>query len=151
MVKSATASRPDANAVANRMLELIDALIQVVGEENRGLAKGIPASLAQFVGTKGALADEFEALVADARLRTVVLGSVEPALRDRLIERSAVLRREMDENLQRLSAAIEATRRRVDAIMRALREQVSEHGIYRANGQTQAYATPSHMHAGRVI
>jgi hypothetical protein len=144
-------SRGDVNAAAVRMLELIDALIEVVGEENRGLARGIPASIAQFVGQKSRLADEFEALVADAKLRMLVVGGTEHELRTRLVERSSVLRRAMDENLERLNAAIDATRRRVDSVMRALREQVSEHGIYRANGHAQAIGMPSRMQGGKVI
>lgn len=144
-------SRGDVNAAAVRMLELIDALIEVVGEENRGLARGIPASIAQFVAQKSRLADEFETLVADAKLRKLVVGGIEHELRSRLVERSSVLRQAMDENLERLNAAIEATRRRVDSVMRALREQMNEHGIYRANGHTQVIGTPSRMQGGRVI
>jgi hypothetical protein len=44
----------------------------------------------------------------------------------------------MDENVTRLRAAIEASRRRIDAVMAAIREQISDNAPYGANGRISA-------------
>ncbi|WP_376701149.1 hypothetical protein [Bradyrhizobium australiense] len=71
------------------------------------------------------------------------LGSVKlPALnRERLIEfgrkRAKQLRMTMDENITRLRAAIEASQRRIDAVMAAIREQISDNSPYGSNGRVK--------------
>ena len=49
----------------------------------------------------------------------------------------------MDENVTRLRAAIEASQRRIDAVMAAIREQISDNSPYgsngRVNGQIASY------------
>jgi hypothetical protein len=51
----------------------------------------------------------------------------------------------MDENMTRLRAAIEASQRRIDAVMAAIREQISDNSPYNAkgriNGHSASYAT----------
>jgi hypothetical protein len=51
----------------------------------------------------------------------------------------------MDENMVRLRAAIEASQRRIDAVMVAIREQISDSSPYnakgRVNGHSASYAT----------
>lgn len=44
----------------------------------------------------------------------------------------------MDENVTRLRAAIEASQRRIDAVMAAIREQISDNAPYGANGRISA-------------
>ena len=49
-------------------------------------------------------------------------------------------------------AAIDATRRRVDAVMRAIRDQVAPSGSYQADGRMQTLAkSPSIQAGGRLV
>ena len=58
--------------------------------------------------------------------------------RDRLLDRILQLRGAMDENLVRLRAAIEASNRRIDAVMQAIREQLAGASPYGAGGTRAA-------------
>ena len=70
----------------------------------------------------------------------------------RIADRTLVLQEKMDENVERLRAAIDATRRRVDAVMRAIRDQVAPSGSYQADGRMQTLAkSPSIQAGGRLV
>ena len=49
----------------------------------------------------------------------------------------------MDENLVRLRAAIEASNRRIEAVMQAIREQIAAVSPYGASGRLAARAVSS--------
>ena len=133
-----------------RIIELIDDLIIIIGEENQELATGVPASLSRAMSDKATLGAQLERWVDDVRNGVIVVARAAPSLRKRLENRTAVLDRAMNENMARLRAAIEATRGRVDAVMRAIREQGETEGAYRANGRMQPGANITSIHSARL-
>jgi hypothetical protein len=51
----------------------------------------------------------------------------------------------MNENVARLEAAIEASRRRIDAVMSAIRQEMTDVSPYRADGKTHAVSNRNSM------
>lgn len=127
------------------LIELIDALLDVVTEENVALAIGLPASQSRHTERKLVLADQFEKWVVDVTMRQRLLSTPDKALQGKVLQHIESLRSAMDENVMRLRAAIEASQRRIDAVMAAIREQISDNSPYnakgRVNGHPASYAT----------
>ena len=130
------------------ILGLVEALIRVIDEENRQLATGLPASLSSAVADKGKLAVNLEAQVAAIRSQTISIADAAPLLRQQLAARSSVLSDAMVENTTRLRAAIEATRRRIEAVMRAVRDDATSNGAYNAGGTRDRQVRPPEGNAG---
>ncbi|XSC47396.1 flagellar protein FlgN [Bradyrhizobium sp. RDT10] len=126
------------------LVELIECLIDVVTEENIALAMGLPASQSRHTARKLELSEMFEEWVKDVAMKNVLLGTPDRKLQMKVLERIEQLRVTMDENVTRLRAAIEASQRRIDAVMAAIREQISDNSPYGSNGrvrgQTASYA-----------
>jgi hypothetical protein len=80
----------------------------------------------------------FEQWVKEVAMKNVLLGTPDRKLQMKVLERIEQLRVTMDENLTRLRAAIEASQRRIDAVMAAIREQISDNSPYRSNGRVKA-------------
>ena len=121
------------------LVELIDALIAVVSEENAALAKGHPASQSRFTEAKVRLGEQFEKWVIDVSMRKVLLCSPDRALQERVLQRIACLCTAMDENMVRLRAAIAASQRRIDAVMDAIRGQIADASPYNARGRVNGH------------
>jgi hypothetical protein len=134
-------SASDADATVKQVIALIDDLIVVVAEENKILARGIPASLSTSVARKNELADLFELWVRQITSQQLFVRVSDHALRLHVLDRVRVLRVEMAENVERLTGAIEATRRRIDAVMRAIRTEVAGPVPYGPNGRMRAAGT----------
>ncbi len=117
------------------MIALIDELIGVVAEENAWLAEGLPASRSKQINRKTELADLFEKLVGDVAANKVSVQTSDEELRQMFIERMELLKAAMDENIIRLQAAIEASRRRIEAVMNAIKEQVADSNPYTSTGR----------------
>ena len=117
------------------LIELIDALIEVVHEENIALAMGLPASQSRHTEMKSRLAEQFELWVGEVSARRVKLTTSDAALQARFASRIECLRQSMDENVVRLRAAIDASQRRIEAVMAAIREQMSDVSPYGASGR----------------
>ncbi|MCM5560202.1 flagellar protein FlgN [Pleomorphomonas sp. JP5] len=97
---------------------LIDQLISIIDDENALLASGMPASLAATTGTKSNLAGSIE-----ERLRALGdAGPVSPEERAYLDERITLVQSKAKDNLSRLAGAIGASRRRIAAVVAAVRE-----------------------------
>ncbi len=141
-----TAEQVDAMVI--RIITLIDAMVGVIEEENALLAKGLPASLSEVVGRKASLAAELEQWTLAVRQRKLRLETADPELCAWMRRRGADLQTAMEENVARLEAAILASRRRIEAVMRAMRDQMAERGAYQANGRVAAAARATH--AGMV-
>lgn len=139
------AQQNNANAAFDTVIALIDEMIAVVDDENRDLARGIPAALTSSIARKNELADQFEVWVALVKERHLRMPADDEALRGRLLQRTANLRERMAENVNRLQAAMEASRRRVEAVMNAIRQQAMAEAPYGANGRVYA---PRTLHAG---
>jgi len=123
------------------VIALLDELILVVGEENDWLAQGLPASRSKQIARKAELADYFEKCVENFTSCTSFIEVRDEALRTRFIERMQVLKAAMDENITRLRAAIQASQRRIEAVMNAIKEQVVNAPPYKANGRLHSPAT----------
>lgn len=148
---NARAAGPDAiDDNVTKIIELIDDLIAIIDEENHELASGVPASLSSAVGRKANLASQLERWVDDVRSDVILLALAAPGLRKHLERRTAVLDRSMIENMTRLRAAIDATRGRIDAVMRAIRDQNEGDGPYRANGRVHGNSNIASIHSGRL-
>jgi hypothetical protein len=125
----------EASSRIEDLVELIDALIDVVTEENIALAIGLPASQSKFTARKLELSDLFEQWVKQVSMKNVLLSTPNRALQMKVLDRIEQLRVAMDENLVRLRAAIEASQRRIDAVMAAIREQMADNSPYGSNGR----------------
>ncbi len=127
--KLSLAADTDARAV----MAVIDDLLVTIAEENRALANGMPASLASSVQHKTDLADYLDAALAAIRAGTLSLGDMPPRQLAALIERLSTLCKLMSENTSRIHQAMDASRRRIDAIMRALRDTPGQVRTYGPN------------------
>jgi hypothetical protein len=125
----------------NDLMALIEELNAIVDEENRVLARGLPASLSRFTTRKNELADEFEKWVKAISAGHISLWSVEAERRERFLAAVAGLHESMDENVERLRAAIDASRRRIDAVMQAIRNEFRSTAAYDANGRVASPPT----------
>nr|WP_157038897.1 flagellar protein FlgN [Rhodopseudomonas palustris] len=124
----------DSHRIAD-LVELIDQLIDVVTEENIALAMGLPASQSRHTARKLELSELFEQWVKQVSMKNVLLSTPDRALQIRVLDRIERLRLVMDENIVRLRAAIEASQRRIDAVMAAIRQQIAGNSPYGANGR----------------
>jgi hypothetical protein len=118
------------------LLVLIDEMIALTAEENAILARGLPASRSMNLRRKMELAAAFERWVGEVSSRGTDLLSGDEVLRQRVAERLQVLQVNIDDNVVKLRAAIEASQRRIDAVMSAIRGRISESALYNANGRT---------------
>jgi hypothetical protein len=127
-----------AGSTIEDLVELIDQLIDVVTEENIALAMGLPASQSRHTAQKLELSELFENWVKHVTMKNVLLSTPNRKLQLKVLDRIEQLRLVMDENVARLRAAIEASQRRIDAVMSAIREQISDKSPYGANGRISA-------------
>ena len=130
----------DPNAALASALALIDELVQVIECENETLGRGFPASLVGTTTRKNALGAAFEVWVTSVRSQAVDLTQCDDRLRAQLVERTKVLNETVSENVARLRTAIDASHRRLDALMRAIREDIAQSAPYGANGRVAAAA-----------
>lgn len=133
----------DANTALSSAIALIDELVRVIECENDTLGRGFPASLVGTTTRKSALGAAFEVWVMSVRSRTVDLGQCDENLRAQLLARTKVLNETVSENVNRLRAAIDASHRRLDALMRAIREDIAQSAPYGANGRVATGAKPA--------
>lgn len=127
-IGTATFTPPAATTKLRQMVDLLDELHEVVGAENRLLATGLPASLAQTVARKTELANQLDGwldVMRRGELVDEVSGPEDLAL---LISKLHSLRTLMGENTLRIKRSMDATRRRIDGIMRALRSDTRTSG-----------------------
>lgn len=112
-----------------QVIDLLEELHGVIGAENNLLAGGLPASLAKTVARKTQLANELDSWLEVMRSGEFGRGG-EPEDIARLVNRLQSLRVLMGENSLAIKRSMEATRRRIDGIMRALRDEPKGGGIY---------------------
>lgn len=130
-----TVERAEFDAQVRALIGLVDELVALVEAENRELESGVPSALSRATAHKARLGDELDVWVRKVQLGQVDLTVASPALRQRLTIRADVLDGAIKENMVRLKAGIDATRSRIDAIMRAIREQNVREGSYDASGR----------------
>jgi len=131
------------------LIALIDETILIVTEENCALAMGLPASRSKLLSRKTEIAALFEQWVADVSSKKVSVSAEEAPLRSTFAERIQLLQVVMDENIVKLRAAIEASQRRIDAVMDAIRERISVSAPYAHDGRRnkQVFSCSSNIRA----
>lgn len=139
----------DADAAIDRILVVIDSLLELIEAENLELSGGMPAPLASTVAAKTRLSGELSAWVEAIKSGRVDLAGAPEAKRLWLAQRSQQLSSDMQDNMARILAAMEASKRRINAVMRAAREQQSVGRSYTSRGfvNLQPAGEPGH---GRV-
>lgn len=132
-----------ASAALENLLVLLDELNAVVDEENKLLARGLPASLSTYTARKNELADEFEMWTKTIAANHLALWTADESRRATFLGAVARLHKAMDENVERLRAAIDASRRRIDAVMRAIKAEFRAASPYGANGRVNGPSSSS--------
>ena len=130
-VEATVKCRPSDNPKIVELDALIEELIAVIDDENALLASGMPASLAATTGRKSNLAGSIE-----ASLKAIgAAGPITDAERAYLDQRVGFVQRLAQENLSRLAGAIGASRRRIAAVVAAVREDgASTASVYGRTG-----------------
>lgn len=138
--KATPERRPSGNPAIAELDLIIDELVAVIDDENALLASGMPASLAATTGRKSNLASSIEAL-----LKTIgAAGPVTEKERAYLDLRVGMVQRLAQENLSRLAGAIGASRRRIAAVVAAVRDDgVSTAPVYGRTGSRSSAGASS--------
>jgi len=135
MIQAQNTNHPTNEENVRRVIALIDELLLVVADENVELSKGLPASRMKQLDEKNRLAQLFQECVTECVAKTATLVVEDQALQAQLMGRIERLRVVSDENVIRLRAAIEASQRRIEAVMQAIREQIGTVSPYGAAGR----------------
>jgi len=108
------------NPQMSDMLILLDELYDLVEGENRLLSGGIPASLSDTLARKSSLAGRLDACLREMR-SPGFKAAADPAELASLVSKLQRLRMLMKDNTAMIKRSLDSTRRRIDAIMKALR------------------------------
>lgn len=119
---------------ARALLDTIAELTRIIAEENRSLAQGFPAGLSATSERKTELAAEYAELWAELGADGVGLLADDPDFAHVLMDAVSRLRHTTRENLARLEAAVTASRRRVEAVLDALRQDARAGSSYGVKG-----------------
>lgn len=128
-----TAAGDSPDHQVKQLIDTVCALTALIRMENRQLAGGAPASLAQTT-EKMALAAELERRMAAVGRGELLLSKADPLLCLDLGAATAILQTAVEENVARVRGALTATQRRIDAIVRAMRRH-QERGGYGPGGR----------------
>lgn len=121
-------------APAEALLATIAALSAIMVEENEVLASGYPAGLGISAQRKTELAADYAELWQDLEAELTGLLSDDPGFGRRLMAAVSQLRLVAGENIARLEAAMSASRRRVESILAALRDEARGSATYGGRG-----------------
>lgn len=150
MNKPSSDKRAPGDVTAQALIALIDEFIAVVQEENAMLAVGLPSSFAPVSKRKAELADAFESWVKAAVAREFSANAASPAVRKIFTARLTLFQQVMGENMTRLEAAMEASRRRIDSLMSVIRDEMAGTSSYGANGRTYKVGGMPALRSGYV-
>lgn len=128
------ATERPARQLAEALLETVTELSTLIAEENRALAAGYPAGLAASTERKAVLAGEYAELWEDLGPEGAALLAQDPDFSRMLMAAVTALRGATQENATRLEAAMVASRRRVEAVLEALRQDSGTARPYGAKG-----------------
>ncbi|MGE4278403.1 MAG: flagellar export chaperone FlgN [Magnetospirillum sp.] len=128
-----TAERPT-RQLAEALLDTVSELSELITEENRALAAGYPAGLAASTERKTELAAEYAELWDDLGPQGAAVLAQDPDFSRVLMAAVVSLRSATQENATRLEAALAASRRRVESVLEALRQDGAGSRTYGAKG-----------------
>lgn len=118
----------------SQLLEVVTELTEVIVEENSIMADGMPAAVVATIDRKLELSDTYEDMCAEMMETQRDSLAADPVLARKLMEAVLRLREVTAENLTRLEAAMDASRRRVEAVMAAMRSDARETTPYGPKG-----------------
>ena len=130
--RDAEQGRPDDQPLFNErplseLLDVMGELSGVLAVENELLRRGLPASLSDVAERKVDLTEKYTEIADDVVEDLSADPAVDPLLVGALGQAASRLQGLTEENLVRLETALSATRRRIDAVMEAVKaEYVSE-------------------------
>jgi hypothetical protein len=136
------------------LLDLMSELRGIIEAENDFLKRGMPAALSKLNDIKETLSDRYTELSRSvlAAHADEIIGN--PALCQPLLGAGQELRNLTAENMQRLTAAMAATRSRVDAVMAAVRVHDQKQHAYgrqgRANSSNGSVSRTLQVYRGRA-
>lgn len=137
------APSPEFTGELKELLDLVGELNLLIADENLRLEGGLPASISQNVGRKAELGAKLDAWMGRIRSGDPVFVSADNAFHRELAEQLEVLKELMQENMTRLKHAMAVSRRRIEAIMSAVREQTKVEGGYTRMGARQQTEDPA--------
>ena len=124
------AAMPEGGAAIMELFDVMDELKDVIAAENDLLDIGMPAALSELSEIKTQLAEDFQELSSEVLADYAAEIAADPALGRRIMEAGMELRALTQANLERLSSAVNATRRRIEAVMMAIRDHDQENRTY---------------------
>lgn len=128
------ATERPARQLAEALLDTVAELSELITEENRSLAAGYPAGLASSTERKTELAAEYAELWDDLGPEGAAALAQDPDFSRVLMAAVATLRTATQENATRLEAALSASRRRVESVLEALRQDGAGSRTYGSKG-----------------
>jgi flagellar biosynthesis/type III secretory pathway chaperone len=123
--------------IADLMTVMSD-LIAVVESENDLLHRGLPAALSDYADRKEILTNQFTNLSRGVLLTCREELAEDDDLRNQIVATGQVLKSLSQENMRLLRGAMDATRRRINSVMTAIRAEGGSQGIYSASGTITA-------------
>nr|WP_319515393.1 flagellar export chaperone FlgN [uncultured Cohaesibacter sp.] len=131
----------------DKAINVADDLIRIADEENQRLESGRPASLDDLLSRKQKLASEFDAFFKEFKAEREAFLYASEEKFNQLQDRIQILAQSFMENASNLNRAKSANERRINAIMRAIRENQDANALpgYGSKGQaaSSAYAAGS--------
>lgn len=121
---------PEEGAAIMELFDVMSELKDVLIAENGLLDIGLPAALSDLTEIKSQLAEDFQELSSEILADHADEIAADPALGRRLMEAGLELRTLTQANMQRLSSALDATRRRIESVMMAIHEHDQENRTY---------------------
>lgn len=118
-----------------QLLNLVHELTGLILEENSVMANGMPAAMIATIDRKQELSNSFEDLCAEVMENHRDSLTADPVLARKLMKAVLRLREITAENMVQLEAAMDASRRRVEAVMAAMHSEAQITAPYGANGQ----------------
>jgi hypothetical protein len=114
-------ANPITPAVLKDFVGVMDKLKAIIETENQFLGRGLPATLLATTKRKALLSREYGALSSEMLDAAVDQLLADPSLPAKLVAAGSELQAMSTENRALLSRAVAASRRRVDAVMDAVR------------------------------
>jgi flagellar biosynthesis/type III secretory pathway chaperone len=119
--------------IADLMTVMSD-LIAIVESENDLLHRGLPATLSDYADRKEILTNQFTNLSRGVLLTCRDELAEDDDLRSQIVSTGQVLKSLTQENMRLLRGAMDATRRRINSVMTAIRAEGGTQGVYSARG-----------------
>lgn len=125
-----TPAMPEGETAIMELFDVMSELKDVITAENELLDIGMPAALSELSEIKTQLAEDFQELSSEVLADYAAEIAADPALGRRIMEAGVELRSLTQANLERLGSALNATRRRIEAVMMAIHDHDQENRTY---------------------